>query len=131
MKMKRKTNPETTLIERLVLVLSTLSSQLDAAIKEITDENIGAIVSVRHLCRLVTIVSDSIVAAKATNDTPADRARVARRYLAQLRGQAEQERMMMNGRRAEAARVELGITTAAIAQFLALIPEADENEVAA
>ena len=131
MKMKRKTNPETTLIERLVLVLSTLSSQLDAAIKEITDENIGAIVSVRHLCRLVTIVSDSIVAAKATNDTPADRARVARRYLAQLRGQAEQERMMMNGRRAEAARVELGITTAAIAQFLALIPEADETEAAA
>ena len=39
--------------------------------------------------------------------------------------------MMMNGRRAEAARVELGITTAAIVQFLALLPEADENEVAA
>ena len=72
-----------------------------------------------------------MVAAKSTNDTPADRARVGRRYLAQLRGQAEQARMMMNGRRAEAARVELGITTAAIAQFLALIPESDENEVAA
>ncbi|MCH4859609.1 hypothetical protein LF916_01695 [Bifidobacterium pseudolongum] len=129
--MKEKNTPEPTLIERLTLVLSTLSAQLDAAIKEIDDTNIAAIVSIRHLCRLIGYISDAVVAAKSTNDTPADRARVARRYLSQLRGQAEQERMMMNGRRAEAARVELGITTAAIAQFLALIPEADENEVAA
>ncbi len=129
--MKKKNAPELTLIERLTLVLSTLSAQLDAAIKEIDDTNIDAIVSIRHLCRLIGYISDAVVAAKSTNDTPADRARVARRYLSQLRGQTEQERMMMNGRRAEAARVELGITTAAIAQFLALIPEADENEVAA
>lgn len=129
--MKKKNTPEPTLIERLTLVLSTLSAQLDAAIKEIDDTNIAAIVSIRHLCRLIGYISDAVVAAKSTNDTPAERRRVARRYLAQLRGQAEQARMMMNGRRAEAARVELGITTAAIAQFLALIPEADENEVAA
>lgn len=129
--MKKKNTPEPTLIERLTLVLSTLSAQLDAAIKEIDDTNIAAIVSIRHLCRLIGYISDAVVAAKSTNDTPADRARIAGRYLAQLRGQAEQARMMMNGRRAEAARVELGITTAAIAQFLALIPEADENEVAA
>lgn len=129
--MKKKNTPEPTLIERLTLVLSTLSAQLDAAIKEIDDTNIAAIVSIRHLCRLIGYISDAVVAAKSTNDTPADRARVGRRYLAQLRGQAEQARMMMNGRRAEAARIELGITTAAIAQFLALIPEAAENEVAA
>ena len=129
--MKKKNTPEPTLIERLTLVLSTLSSQLDAAIKEIDDTNIAAIVSIRHMCRLIGYISDAVVAAKSTNDTPADRARVARRYAAQLRGQAEQARMMMNGRRAEAARIELGITTAAIAQFLALIPEAAENEVAA
>lgn len=129
--MKKKNTPEPTLIERLTLVLSTLSAQLDAAIKEIDDTNIAAIVSIRHLCRLIGYISDAVVAAKSTNDTPADRARVARRYLAQLRGQAEQERMMMNGRRAEAARIELGITTAAIAQFLALISEADETEAAA
>lgn len=129
--MKKKNTPELTLIERLTLVLSTLSSQLDAAIKEIDDTNIAAIVSIRHLCRLIGYISDAVVAAKSTNDTPADRARIARRQLAQLRGQAEQARMMMNGRRAEAARVELGITTAAIAQFLALIPEANETEAAA
>ena len=129
--MKKKNTPEPTLIERLTLVLSTLSAQLDAAIKEIDDTNIAAIVSIRHLCRLIGYISDAVVAAKSTNDTPAERRRATRRYLAQLRGQAEQARMMMNGRRAEAARIELGITTAAIAQFLALIPEADENEVAA
>lgn len=129
--MKKKNTPEPTLIERLTLVLSTLSAQLDAAIKEIDDTNIAAIVSIRHLCRLIGYISDAVVAAKSTNDTPAERRLCARRYLAQLRGQAEQARMMMNGRRAEAARVELGITTAAIAQFLALIPEAAENEVAA
>lgn len=129
--MKKKNTPEPTLIERLTLVLSTLAAQLDAAIKEIDDTNIAAIVSIRHLCRLIGYISDAVVAAKSTNDTPADRARVARRYLAQLRGQAEQAHMMMNGRRAEAARIELGITTAAIAQFLALIPESDETEAAA
>lgn len=128
---RRKSTTHETLIERLVMVLGALSAQLDAAINEITDENIGAVVSIRHLSRLIGYMSDAVVAAKATNDTPSDRVRIARRYLGVLNGQAESARLALNGRRAEAARIELGLTTAAIAQFRALIPECDAQEVAA
>lgn len=128
---RRKSTTHETLIERLVMVLGVLSTQLDAAINEITDENIGAVVSIRHLSRLIGYMSDAVVAAKSTNDTPSDRVRIARRYLGILNVQAESARLALNGRRAEAARIELGLTTAVIAQFRALIPECDAQEVAA
>ena len=45
----KKTEEATTLIDRLVVVLSALTGQLRAAVNEISDANVGAIVSLRHI----------------------------------------------------------------------------------
>ena len=114
---------EETLIDRLVVVLSALTGQLRAAVNEISDANVGAIVSLRHLCKLIGYVSDAIAAAKLGNDTPAERARVVKRLLGTLRQLESDERLRLNTRTAVSAQTELEITSAAIAQVLAVAQE--------
>ncbi|MGO5044108.1 hypothetical protein ACTQ4N_01945 [Bifidobacterium animalis] len=114
---------EETLIDRLVVVLSALTGQLRAAVNEISDANVGAIVSLRHICKLIGYVSDAIAAAKLGNDTPAERARVVKRLLGTLRQLESDERLRLNTRTAVSAQTELEITSAAIAQLLAIAQE--------
>lgn len=125
---KRAVETELTLIEKLVVVLSTLAAQLQAAVAEISDVNVGAVVSVRHISRLMTYVANSVAVAKATNDTPQERARIVSSLLATLRQLESDERMQLDTRRAVSAQHELSITTATIAQVLAVV---GDEEVAA
>ncbi len=118
-----KKTEEATLIDRLVVVLSALTGQLRAAVNEISDANVGAIVSLRHLCKLIGYVSDAIAAAKLGNDTPAERARVVKRLLGTLRQLESDERLRLDTRTAVSAQTELGITSATIAQVLAVTSE--------
>lgn len=118
-----KKTEEATLIDRLVVVLSALTGQLRAAVNEISDANVGAIVSLRHLCKLIGYVSDAIAAVKMSNDTPPERARAVNRLLFALRQLESDERLRLNTRTAVSAQTELEITSAAIAQVLAVTSE--------
>lgn len=126
---KKTVEAAPTLIECLAMVLATLAAQMTAAVAELTDENVGAVVSVRHIARLMTCVSNSVAVAKASNDTPQERARIVSSLLATLRQLEADERMRLDTRRAASARQELSITTALVAQVLAIV--GDWTEVAA
>ncbi|KOA51096.1 hypothetical protein BAAM0483_02365 [Bifidobacterium animalis subsp. animalis MCC 0483] len=119
----KSTDAELGLIARLVVVLSALTGQLRAAVNEINDANVGAIVSVRHICRLIGYVSDAIAAAKAGNDTPSERSRVVGGLLGRLKQLEADEQLRLNTRSAASAQTELAITSAAIAQVLAVTAE--------
>ncbi len=119
----KQTPEEFTLIDRLVVVLSALTGQLRAAVNEISDTNVGAIVSVRHICRLIGYVSDAITTAKAGNDTPPERTRVVGGLLGRLKQLEADEGLRLNTRTAASAQTELTITSAAIAQVLAVAQE--------
>lgn len=118
-----KKTEEATLIDRLVAVLSALTGQLRAAVNEISDANVGAIVSLRHLCKLIGYVSDAIAAVKMSNDTPPERARAVNKLLFTLRQLESDECLRLNTRTARSAQTELAITSAAIAQVLAVAQE--------
>ena len=119
----KQTDSEFTLIERLVVVLSALTGQLRAAVNEISDANVGSIVSVRHICRLLGYVSDAITTAKAGNDTPNERAKVVARLLGTLRALETDEQLRLDTRTADIAQQELTITSAVVAQILAVTSE--------
>lgn len=119
---------EKTLIERLVIVLSTLAAQFAAACEEVTDADVTAVVKTRHLARLAGYVGDAVLNAKQTDDTPHERAVVVGDLLTILRQLESDERRMLDTRRAAIARMQLTITAGTIAQVLAV---ADETEVAA
>lgn len=118
---------EKTLIERLVIVLSTLAAQFAAACEEVTDADVTAVVKMRHIARLSGYVGDAIINAKRTDDTPSERARVIGDLLTILRQLESDERKMLDTRRAAIARMQLTVTSATIAQVLVV---ADETEVA-
>lgn len=122
---KRTVETEVTLIDRLVVVLTTLAAQMSAAVEEINDLNVGAVVSVRHIARVMTYVSNSVAVAKASNDTPQERARIVSSLLSTLRQLESDERMQLDTRRAVSAQHELSITTATIAQVLAVVGDED------
>lgn len=128
--MKKKVEAQPTLIEALTMVLATLAGQLTAAVGEITDENVAAVVSVRHIAKLITYASNAVAVAKAGNDTPRERARVVASLLATLRQLEHDERSMLDTRRAASAQIELSVTSAAIAQVIALCGDGT-TEVAA
>lgn len=119
----KSTDAELGLIARLVVVLSALTGQLRAAVNEINDANVGAIVSVRHICRLIGYVSDAIAAVKMSNDTPQERERAVNSLLSTLRQLESDERLRLATRTAASAKVELGITSATIVQVLAVTSE--------
>lgn len=123
---KKPLEAEMTLIDELVVVLATLAAQMSAAVAQITDANVGAVVSVRHLARLATYVSNSVAVAKASNDTPPERARIVASLLATLRQLEADERVQLDTRRAVAAQHELSITSATIAQVLAVVGDGTE-----
>lgn len=122
---KRTVETEVTLIEKLVVVLATLAAQMSAAVEEINDANVGAVVSIRHIARLITYISNSVAVAKASNDTPPERARIVSSLLSTLRQLESDERMQLDTRRAVSAQHELSITTATIAQVLAVVGDED------
>lgn len=122
---KRTVETEVTLIEKLVVVLATLAAQMSAAVEEINDANVGAVVSIRHIARLTTYISNSVAVAKASNDTPPERARIVSSLLSTLRQLESDERMQLDTRRAVSAQHELSITTATIAQVLAVVSDED------
>ena len=119
----KSTDGELTLIARLVVVLSALTGQLRAAVNEISDANVGSIVSVRHICKLIGYVSDAIAAVKMSNDTPQERERAVNSLLSTLRQLESDERLRLATRTAASAKVELGITSATIVQVLAVTSE--------
>ncbi|KFI58132.1 hypothetical protein [Bifidobacterium choerinum] len=125
---KKPLEAEMTLIDELVVVLATLAAQMSAAVAEINDANVGAVVSIRHIARLITYISNSVAVAKASNDTPPERARIVSSLLSTLRQLESDERMQLDTRRAVSAQHELSITTATIAQVLAVV---GDEEVAA
>lgn len=118
---KRTVETEVTLIDRLVVVLTTLAAQMSAAVEEINDANVGAVVSIRHIARLITYISNSVAVAKASNDTPQERARIVSSLLSTLRQLESDERMQLDTRRAVSAQHELSITSATIVQVLAVV----------
>ena len=119
---------EMTLIERLLIVLATLATQFTAACEEISDADVAGVLKARHLARLAGCVGDSIINAKQTDDTPHERAVVVGDLLTVLRQLESDERRMLDTRRAAIARMQLTVTSATIAQVLAV---ADKTEVAA
>lgn len=131
MKKTKKAEAAATLIECLTMVLATLAAQMQAAVAELTDENIGAVVSVRHLSRLIGYVVNAVAVAKASNDTPPERARIVSSLLTTLRQLEADERIQLDTRRAVSAQHELSITSAAIAQVLAVVGDGTGTEVAA
>lgn len=108
------------------MVLATLAGQLTAAVAEIADANVGAVVSVRHLCRLMGYVANSIAVTKASNGTPAERARIVRSLLSTLRQLEADEQMRLDTRTAASAQQELSITSALTAQVLAVVGDGTE-----
>ena len=114
------------MIERLVIVLSALAGQMSAAVAELTDENVGAIVSVRHIAKLTGYVVDAVAAAKVSNDTPPERARIVSRLVSTLRQLEADERQRLNTRTAVSAAQELSLTSALIVQVLAVVGDGEE-----
>lgn len=125
--MSRKMKVAPTLIGALTMVLATLAAQLSAAVAEITDENVGAVVSVRHIARLMTYVANSVATAKASNDTPPERARIVRSLLSTLRQLEADEQMRLDTRTAVSAQQEMSITSALIAQVIAVVGDGTET----
>ena len=119
----KQTTEEFTLIDRLVVVLSALTGQLRGAVNDINDANVGSIVSVRHITRLMGFVADTIAAVKMSNDTPQERERAVNSLLSTLRQLESDERLRLATRTAASAKVELGITSATIVQVLAVTSE--------
>ena len=117
-----------TLIERLVIVLATLAGQFAAAIEEVNDADVAGVLKARHIARLAGYVGDAIIAAKRGDDTPHERAVVVGDLLTILRQLESDERRMLDTRRAAIARMQLTVTSATIAQVLAVT---EEKEVAA
>lgn len=117
------------LIELLTMILAALMAQAQAAVGEITDVDVRAVITLRQLQRVAGYVADAIVQAKTGNDTPDARAKVVRQLLTILRQLESDERRMLDTRRARIAQRQLSVTSGAIAQVLAVV--GDEAEVAA
>lgn len=129
MSSKTTKNEPASLIELLTMILAALMAQAQAAVGEITDVDVQAVVTLRQLQRVAGYVADAIVQAKTGNDTPDARAKVIRQLLTILRQLEHDERRMLDTRRARIAQRQLSVTSAAIAQVLAVV--GDEAEVAA
>lgn len=129
MSSKTTKNEPASLIELLTMILAALMAQAQAAVGEITDVDVQAVVTLRQLQRVAGYVADAIVQAKTGNDTPDARAKVVRQLLTILRQLESDERRMLDTRRARIAQRQLSVTSAAIAQVLAVV--GDEAEVAA
>lgn len=118
------------LIERLTMILAALMAQAQAAVGEITDVDVRAVITLRQLQRVAGYVADAIVQTKTGNDTLDARAKVIRQLLTILRQLESDERRMLDTRRAASAQIELSVTSAAIAQVIALCGDGT-TEVAA
>lgn len=129
MSSKTTKNEPASLIELLTMILAALMAQAQAAVGEITDVDVQAVVTLRQLQRVAGYVADAIVQAKTGNDTPDARAKVVRALLTILRQLESDERRMLDTRRARIAQRQLSVTSAAIAQVLAVV--GDEADVAA
>lgn len=129
MSSKTTKNEPASLIELLTMILAALMAQAQAAVGEITDVDVQAVVTLRQLQRVAGYVADAIVQAKTGNDTPDARAKVIRQLLTILRQLEHDERRMRDTRRARIAQRQLSVTSAAIAQVLAVV--GDEAEMAA
>lgn len=129
MSSKTTKNEPASLIELLTMILAALMAQAQAAVGEITDVDVRAVITLRQLQRVAGYVADAIVQAKTGNDTPDARAKVVRQLLTILRQLESDERRMLDTRRARIAQRQLSVTSAAIAQVLAAV--GDEAEVAA
>lgn len=129
MSSKTTKNEPASLIELLTMILAALMAQAQAAVGEITDVDVRAVITLRQLQRVAGYVADAIVQAKTGNDTPDARAKVVRQLLTILRQLESDERRMLDTRRARIAQRQLSVTSAAIAQVLAVV--GDEAEVAA
>lgn len=129
MSSKTTKNEPASLIELLTMILAALMAQAQAAVGEITDVDVQAVVTLRQLQRVAGYVADAIVQAKTGNDTPHARAKVVRDLLDILMQLESDERRMLDTRRARIAQRQLSVTSAAIAQVLAVV--GDEAEVAA
>lgn len=129
MSSKTTKNEPASLINRLVMILATLMAQAQAAVGEITEIDVQAVVTLRQLQRVAGYVADAIVQTKTGNDTPDARAKVIRQLLTILRQLESDERRMLDTRRARIAQRQLSVTSGAIAQVLAIV--GDEAEVAA
>lgn len=129
MSSKTTKNEPASLIELLTMILAALMAQAQAAVGEITDVDVRAVITLRQLQRVAGYVADAIVQAKTGNDTPDARAKVVRQLLTILRQLESDERRMLDTRRRAIAERQLSVTTATLAQVIAVV--GDEAEVAA
>lgn len=118
-----------TLIDRLRVCMSAASRLATAAVDGIRDGDVSGVITARQAHRCAGYIGDAVLAAKRSDDTPRSRAKVVRDLLTILRQLESDERRMLDTRRRAIAQRQLSVTTATLAQVIAVV--GDEAEVAA
>ncbi|RYN15316.1 hypothetical protein PG2006B_0201 [Bifidobacterium animalis subsp. animalis] len=108
------------MIHSLKMVLAVLSNQLDAAVGEVSENNIAPFVAIRQTTELMKLVMGAIAQLKRGSDKPDENRRVLENLLATLRQMAKDERFAMDGRNAAAALLQYRATASTIAQIEAI-----------
>ena len=108
------------MIHQLKLVLAVLSNQLNAAVDEVSENNVAPLITVRQITELMKLLMGAIFQLKRGSDKPDENRRILENLLATLRQMARDELMAMDGRNAAAATIQYRTTTATIAQIEAI-----------
>lgn len=108
------------MIHQLKLVLAVLSNQLNAAVEEVSENNVAPLVTVRQITELMKLLMGAIFQLKRGSDKPDENRRILENLLATLRQMARDERMAMDGRNAAAAAIQYRTTASTIAQIEAI-----------
>lgn len=117
---------EPTLIDRLRVCMSAASRLATAAVDGIRDGDVSGVITARQAHRVAGYIGDAVLAAKRSDDTPHARAKVVRQLVAILRQLESDELRMLDTRRRAIAQRQLSVTTATIAQVLAVVGDGEE-----
>ncbi len=108
------------MIHSLKMVLAVLSNQLNAAVEEVSENNVAPLVTVRQIIELMRLLMGTIAQLKRGSDKPDENRRVLENLLTTLRQMAKGEKVAIGGGNAAAATLQYRTTVFTIAQIEAI-----------
>lgn len=118
------------IISALKMLLDAMTLQLSGTVAEIDERNPIPLVKVQTLLQLMTLVADTIAAAKRSNDTPDENAQIMHQLEAQFEA-VERDTRAMASRAVRGADVKNAIAAGALAQLRAVMWAAQVEEMVA
>lgn len=107
------------IIPALKMLLDAMTLQLSGTVAEIDERNPIPLVKVQQLLQLMALVSDTIMTAKHSNDTPDENTRIMHQLEAQFEA-VERDTRAMASRAVRGADVKNAIAAGALAQLRAV-----------